>query len=122
MRSSTGLGMGTMSLILGTILLLSLGQVLFKYASHGLELSKPSTLLSLPLLAALTVYGAATVAWLFVLSQVPLSAAFPFYGLGFIFVPFLSWWLLHEPIRPSIIIGGFVIMIGVFITSLGART
>jgi undecaprenyl phosphate-alpha-L-ara4N flippase subunit ArnE len=116
------LGIGTVSLLLGTILLLSLGQVLFKHASSVLDLSKPATLISLPLLAALTVYAVATVAWLFVLSLMPLSTAFPFYGLGFVFVPCLSWWFLHEPIRPSVIIGGVVIMVGVFITSLGTRT
>lgn len=116
------MGIGTVSLLLGTILLLSLGQVLFKHASSVLDLSKPTTLLSLPLFAALTVYAVATVAWLFVLSLMPLSTAFPFYGLGFVFVPCLSWWFLHEPIRPSVIIGGVVIMVGVFITSLGTRT
>jgi drug/metabolite transporter (DMT)-like permease len=122
MRGSSGLGMGTMALVLVTIVLLSLGQVLFKYAAAGLELSKPWTLLSVPLLGALTIYGAATLAWLFVLSLVPLSTAYPFYGLGFVFVPFLSWWLLHEPIRPPVIVGSIIIMVGVFITSLGART
>jgi drug/metabolite transporter (DMT)-like permease len=122
MKGLSGLGVGAISLVVGTIVLLSFGQVLFKYAASGLELSRPSTFLSLPLLAALFGYGVATLAWLCVLSLVPLSTAFPFYGLGFILVPFLSWWLLHEPFRPAVLVGGVVIMVGVFITSLGART
>jgi drug/metabolite transporter (DMT)-like permease len=116
-----GMSVGTLSLIIGTIVLLSAGQVLFKFAATGLQLTKPATLLSLPLLAALVLYGFATLAWLFVLSLVPLSTAYPFYGLGFLIVPILSWLILNEPFRPSVLLGGIVIAAGIVITSLGSR-
>ena len=111
-----------MGLILGTILMLSLGQVLFKSASSQLDLSQPSTWISLPLVAALTVYGVATAAWLVVLSRVPLSFAFPFYGLAFLFVPALAALFLREPLRWPVLLGGVVILCGIAITSWGSRS
>lgn len=121
MRTS-GMSLGTLSLVIGTIVLLSAGQVLFKFAASGLNISRPMSLLSIPLLAALAIYGIATLAWLFVLSKVPLSVAYPYYGLGFLVVPLLSWLILNEPLRPSVLIGGIVIAIGVVITSLGTSS
>ena len=111
-----------MGLILGTILMLSLGQVLFKSASSQLHLSQPATWMSLPLVAALGVYGLATAAWLVVLSRVPLSFAFPFYGLAFLFVPALAALFLREPLRWPVLVGGVVILCGIAITSWGSRS
>ena len=112
---------GTLLMIIGTVALLSLGQVLFKQASASVVFTEPLTLLSWPLIAALVVYGFATLAWLAVLTRVPLSLAFPFYGLAFMMVPVFAWGLLREPLRPQIFIGGVVILIGIAITSLGTR-
>ena len=113
--------LGNMGLILGTILMLSLGQVLFKSASSQLDLAQPATFGSLPLAAAMGVYGVATVAWLVVLSRVPLSFAFPFYGLAFLFVPALAALFLREPLRWPVLVGGVVILCGIAITSWGSR-
>ncbi|MDE2407759.1 MAG: EamA family transporter [Xanthomonadaceae bacterium] len=109
------------ALILTTLLLLSLGQVLFKHASSQIVLSQPLTWLSLPLLAALAIYAVATVLWLLVLSRVPLSVAFPFYGLAFLLVPALAALILHEPLRWQVLLGGVVILGGIAITAWGAR-
>ncbi len=111
-----------MVLILGTILMLSLGQVLFKSASSQLDLAQPSTWITLPLMAALVVYGLATAAWLVVLSRVPLSFAFPFYGLAFLIVPVLAALFLREPLRWPVLLGGVVILCGIAITSWGSRS
>ncbi len=108
-------------LILGTILLLSLGQVLFKAASSQIVVGQPMSWMSLPLLGALMIYGIATLMWLLVLSRVPLSFAFPFYGLAFLLVPMLAALLLQEPLRWPVLLGGAVILCGIAITSWGAR-
>jgi len=107
----------TLVLLLGTIVLLAFGQVMFKFAAGVIDISRPQTLLSPILLAALTVYGVATAAWIVVLSRVPLSIAFPFYGLTFLVVPVLARLVLGEPIRSQAIWGGIVILIGVAISS-----
>lgn len=107
------------SLIIGTIVALSIGQVLFKSASGSLIISQPLTLISPQLLLALSIYGIATLAWIVVLSRVPLSFAFPFYGLAFLLVPLLAKLLLHEPLRWQALVGGFVILVGIWISAKG---
>lgn len=109
-------------LLLATILLLSLGQVLFKSASAQLVLQQPATWWSWSLLGALLLYGVATVLWLLVLSRVPLSVAFPFYGLAFLLVPLLAAWLLHEPLRWSVWVGGALILCGITVAAMGGRS
>lgn len=110
-----------LTLIVGTILLLSLGQVLFKAASMQIVPGQPMSWVSLPLLGALAIYGIATLMWLLVLSRVPLSFAFPFYGLAFLLVPVLAALLLGEALRWPVLLGGAVILCGIAITSWGVR-
>lgn len=118
-RLGAGLSIGVVALIVATVLLLALGQVLFKTASVGMQLARPMSMLSWSLFAALVIYGVATMMWLLVLSKVPLSVAFGFYGLNFVIVPMFSWWLLSEPLKPQVLVGGCVIMIGIIITTIG---
>lgn len=110
----------TFALIIGTILLLAIGQVLFKFAANDIDLNHPRTLLSFWLVSALVIYGIATAAWLLVLSRIPLSLAFPFYGLIFLIVPILAWVMLKEPIKPQVMLGGLIILAGVIVSSLGS--
>lgn len=108
-------------LIVGTIVMLSLGQVLFKSASSDIDLSQPSTWISVPLVAALAVYGLATVTWLIALSRVPLSFAFPFYGLSFLLVPVAASLFLGESLRWQTMLGGVVILCGIALTAWEPR-
>lgn len=107
----------TLLLILSAVVLLGFGQILFKLAAATIQFGNVRTLFSLPLLSALAVYGVATLVWIGALARVPLSVAFPFYGLGFIFVPMLSVLILREPFRWSTVVGGVVIMLGIVISS-----
>lgn len=107
--------------ILVVVGMLAAGQVLFKYASRMLDFSRPATFLSVPLLSALLLYALATICWLLVLSRVPLTLAFPFYGLGFVVVPLLSWIFLKEALTLPVIIGSSIIAVGVVIVAMGAR-
>lgn len=120
-RSAAALTPTVIGMILVTLTMLACGQVLFKMVSAQLSFQRPLSFLSGTLLLALFVYGAATLLWLAVLARVPLSLAFPFYGLSFLLIPAFSWWLLHEPIRPQTWIGGAVILVGVVIASWGQR-
>ncbi|WP_340570048.1 EamA family transporter [Stenotrophomonas sp. G106K1] len=108
-------------MILVTLAMLACGQVLFKQASAHLSFARPASFLSGTFIIALFIYGAATLLWLAVLARVPLSLAFPFYGLSFLLVPAFALLLLHEPIRPQTWMGGAVILVGVVISSWGQR-
>ena len=56
--------------------------------------------------------------WLIVLSRIPLSLAYPFAGLTYVFVTAFSKWVLHEHVPPlrwfalSLIVAG-VVLVGV---------
>ena len=106
-------------LLAATLLLLSLGQILFKLASKGISFGDPRSLLSPSLLSGLFVYGLATIMWILVLKRLPLSLAFPFYGLTFLLVPLLAHFLIGEKIGYQTLLGGGIIMFGVFVTSWG---
>jgi drug/metabolite transporter (DMT)-like permease len=101
--------------ILSTIVLLSVGQVLFKLAAMEMKNIDISTLFQPKLILALCVYGIATVLWIAVLRYTPLVYAYPFVGLAFLIVPVLSWFWMSEPISLNTIVGGAVILIGIWI-------
>ncbi|MCD9047976.1 EamA family transporter [Luteimonas sp. MHLX1A] len=107
----------TVAMILVTLTMLACGQVLFKLASGAISFTRPETFLSWTLLVALAIYGLATVLWLAVLARVPLSQAFPFYGLSFLLVPMFARLFLGEAIPSRVWIGGAVIGIGILIAS-----
>ena len=116
-----GLTASLTAVLVSTIALLAGGQVLFKRAANVIDFSRPTTLLTPQLIVALAVYAVATVLWLYVLGKVRLSVAFPFYGLSFVFVPLLAWWLLHEQIGWRTIAGSGLIIAGVVLASSGGR-
>ncbi|MGO4222705.1 EamA family transporter [Lysobacter sp. TAF61] len=117
MQHGNGLNFVTLAMIIATIAMLASGQVLFKYAAASIDFGNIRSYFSLPLLVALALYGIATIAWLAVLARVPLSVAFPFYGLGFLLVPLLSVLVLGERLRYSSLLGGLIILIGIAISS-----
>ncbi|KAF1724632.1 hypothetical protein CSC76_13465 [Pseudoxanthomonas mexicana] len=119
MNDPIRMGWGTALLLAATLLLLSLGQILFKLASRGVSFGDPRSLLSPSLLSGLFVYGLATIMWILVLKRLPLSLAFPFYGLTFLLVPLLAHFLIGERIGYQTFLGGGIIMFGVFVTSWG---
>jgi undecaprenyl phosphate-alpha-L-ara4N flippase subunit ArnE len=121
MSRSSALTPTVIAMILLALAMLACGQVLFKQASGQISFARPASFVSGTLILALFVYGAATLLWLAVLARVPLSTAFPFYGLTFILVPAFALWLLHEPIRPQTWVGGAVILLGVLISSWESR-
>lgn len=117
MSDNHGLSFLNIAMLVGTITMLAVGQVLFKFAAVSINFSEPRTFVSMPLFIALGVYAVATFSWLAVLTRVPLSTAFPFYALGFILVPLLSVFILGEKFRFSMLVGGAIIVVGVIVSS-----
>ena len=102
-------------------ILLSIGQVLFKKTASVLVVDSAwrflASILTSPWLwAALFVYGAGTLLWVFVLSRVELGRAIPFVALTFIIVPAVSTVLFNERFTPMYWVGILVIAAGVCIT------
>jgi drug/metabolite transporter (DMT)-like permease len=103
----------------GTVILLSVGQILFKQASGEMIWSISGfykNLVNTKLILALFVYAIATIMWLFVLKNTPLNLAYSFVGISFFIVPIISCIFLGEPLRWNVFIGAFFILIGIFIS------
>ena len=107
--------------LLGVVFSLALGQLLFKQSAR--QVSGVSwaelipKLLTIPhFWLSLLLYGSATFAWIWVLSRVPLHAAYSFYALTFILVPLLAAWVFGERITLGYWLGVALILAGVVIT------
>jgi drug/metabolite transporter (DMT)-like permease len=102
------------------VLLIAVGQLLFKAAAQRWEFAGWSweTLtgfLSPLMLVALAVYGIATVLWVYVLRTVPLGAAYAVFSLAFVIVPLLAHFVLGERLTVSTMIGAALIVAGVVV-------
>lgn len=107
-------------LIVFTVLLLSVGQILFKIASTDIKLSLTDlipSLVSTRLLIALLVYFFATILWLIALKDLPLRTAYPFAALAFFIVPILAHFLLNEPLPWNTYVGAAIIALGVIVST-----
>ena len=112
------IGRGVIALLIGYPLLLAAGQLLFKRtATRLVGLPMPEQLLTLlvqpSFYAACLLYAAATVLWVWLLTYIPLSAAYPFVALSFVVVPIASWWFLGEPLGRRYWMGIGLIVAGV---------
>lgn len=111
---------GSMNIPLAGILLMTplgiaIGQILFKLSSSKLA-SDDAPLHALALnpvfILALTIYGIATLLWIYVLKTVPLTYAYSFMALTFVFVPILAFFVLGEQFTVRYFVGAVTIMIG----------
>jgi drug/metabolite transporter (DMT)-like permease len=93
---------------------LPIGQVMFKFAAmrHAtLQGSIPRRLIANPILiAACAWYGMTALFWFFVLTRLPLVAAYPFAIAGSATVPFVSSLVFKEKLSAGFA-GGFILMV-----------
>ena len=104
---------------------LSGGQLLFKRAAADIAGLPMGAML--PALAgspawwgAIGLYGTATFLWVWILTRVPLSQAYPWAALGAVFVPLAAVLLLGETVTPIYWVGAALIAAGIVLTQLGA--
>lgn len=104
--------------IILTVMLLSVGQIFFKMAADriGQNPTLLGTVTNPVLIAALGIYALATVLWVLALRGTPLSFAYPFAALAFLFVPIMTHFTLGEPLRMNHFYGFVLILSGVWIS------
>ena len=106
-------------LLVLTPVLIAAGQVLFKLTSQRLAQDDTAPFYSIavnPLfLLALTIYGGATLLWIYVLKSVPLSYAYSFMALTFVIVPLFAALWLNESVSLKYAMGAGLIIIGLVI-------
>lgn len=101
---------------------LSAGQVLFKLAaSHLARNVLPYALLFDPIFyLALVLYGGATVLWIWILTRLPLSIAYPWVASTMIIVPLLAFWVFGESLSTRFWLGSVLIVAGIVLVNAGA--
>lgn len=110
-------------LILSVVVILAIGQILFKLSAD--KLVKEDGVISLLLSAmnthtilALFIYALGTALWIYTLSLMPLNRAYPFISLTFVIVPVISWFFLGETITWGYVGGLSAIIVGIVIISV----
>jgi drug/metabolite transporter (DMT)-like permease len=94
------------------------GQLLFKMAATRGDPSGPlgermaGFLLNGYFAAAIILYAALTVLWVWILSFTPLSRAYPFVALAFALTPALGAIVFSEPVSTRLMIGIALILAG----------
>ena len=120
---------GSIALLLFAVISAASGQVMLK---HGMQIATAratATSTSLALRAAtspwvllgLVVFAVSAVAWLAVLSRVPLSVAYPFNALGYLVILSASIVVLHERANLLTWAGSLLVVSGLIIVVLAQR-
>ena len=101
------------------------GQLLFKRAAQEI-IGVPATRILLVLAttpamwAAVVLYAAATLLWVWILSRVPLSQAHPWAALGVVVVPLAAVVVFGEVVRPVFWLDAALIVAGIVLTQVGS--
>lgn len=106
-------------IILACVAVMTLGQLLFKQVA--INYNKIGTLLDVSVIGLLLVAGSMYLVssglWVWALRSVEISKAYPYFALGFVFVPLLGAWLFGESLTLRYGLGVMLIVIGVSLTS-----
>ena len=113
-------------LLLTVVVFLSAGQFLFKRA--GLAIQGRNLFDSVWMLAtlpsfylALAIYGLATVLWVYILSRVPLTEAYPWIAGATGLVPLIGYLFFGERVTPLFWVGMAFILAGLLLTQLSVQ-
>jgi drug/metabolite transporter (DMT)-like permease len=106
-------------IIVACVVVMTIGQVLFKQVA--LNYNKSASFWDIGVIGLLIVAGLMYVAssglWVWALRSVEISKAYPYFALGFVFVPILGAWLFDEALSLQYVLGVLLIVIGVSLTS-----
>lgn len=110
-----------MSLCFICALGIAMGQILIKGA--GVAWSQAGSLFdatfALWIGSAFFIYSSASIGWVYILKAVPLSAAYPFLGITFLFVPIAAHLFFNESLGWRDGIAALLIISGICLVSFG---
>lgn len=106
-----------------TVILISIGQVLFKFSSKDLTIENISDIIGLIsnkyLISALVIYTISTILWIFTLSKMELGVAYLLLSLSYPLIILLSYIFFHEELSSYklitislIILANIILIIG----------
>jgi drug/metabolite transporter (DMT)-like permease len=108
-------------MIMVCVTAIAAGQLLFKLSARKVADTEPvSVFIDLAcdpwFILAIILYAGATLLWVWILRQVPLTVAYPFFALTFVFVPLLSGIFLGEKVDLTYYAGVGLIIAGITVT------
>lgn len=109
-------------LVLLSVFGISTGQVLLKISAMKIAGGDDwrrmvTTAVNPELVLGIFVLGCSTLLWIYLLRTIPLSIAYPFMALAFLFVPVMSHFVLGEALTGWRMLGAFFIVTGVIVSS-----
>lgn len=106
-------------IILACVVVMTVGQVLFKHVA--INYNKAGTIYDWGVIGVLVIAGVmyvtSTGLWVWALRSVEISKAYPYFALGFVFVPLLGAWMFGEVLTVRYGLGVLLIIAGVAMTS-----
>lgn len=107
-------------LLLGlNIVMMCTGQLLFKYGTRGKQLDSLSNIIATVfqpvVMLALLDYALATIVWMYVLTKIEISVAYPIQSIAIPLVSILSILFFAESFSWTKIWGLLIIMFGIFV-------
>lgn len=114
---------GLIGMLLASVGLNALAQVFLRAGmkATGFALSLKwagQQLVSPPFLAGMGCYAVSIFLWLYVLSRLQVSLAYPFQGAGYVIGTLVAWRFLDEPVSPMNILGIVLIFSGLVCLSV----
>lgn len=105
------------SILLGSIAqyFLKIGMTSISIDNNKLISIIKESIINLHLIGGIACYGLSMVFWLYVLSKLELSKAYPLVSLGYVFTLILGYFLLHESINNYKVFGIIFIILGVIL-------
>ena len=98
---------------------LAIGQILFKISATAV--TEAGTLFAtkplVALLAAVFLYGATSLAWVWVLQRTELGRVYPLMALAFLLVPLGSHLVFGERFSPQYFVGVILIAVGIVVAA-----
>lgn len=114
-------------LVLGCVILNAVAQLLLKHGMnqigslsfhlHELLIDGLAAITNTFIILGIVIYAISVVGWLFVLSRIAVSIAYPLTSVGYIICAVLAYYLMGEPLPPIHLLGIFVILFGTYIVS-----
>ena len=119
--------LSSISLVLGCVILNAIAQLLLKHGMnqigtlsfhfHELLVDALAIITNIFIILGIVSYAISVVGWLFVLSRIAVSIAYPMTSVGYIMCAILAYYLMGEPLPPIHLLGIFVILFGTYIVS-----
>jgi drug/metabolite transporter (DMT)-like permease len=106
-------------IILVCVLVMTMGQLLFKQVA--LNYNRTGAIFNWSVLGLLVIAGifyiTSTGLWVWTLRFVEISKAYPYFALGFVFIPLFGGWIFGETLTLKYVLGTLFIILGVVLTS-----